>query len=181
MVNQIEAQVFGFHIPPPNNWYRVSVRDISDNLSRLEMSDPQLTKAISDLKGTLLLVSYAKYNPSEHAGLIPSFQVNLWNNPTKTFRDFFLMVSKGSEEMRRAWDQFQYVDKPQIVKIASKQSVYFAGKFTVKAADGQILKARTRVYAIPKEDKFFQINLNDGDEDDCWEVYNGLLRSITFR
>ena len=120
-----------FTMTSPDKWRKTTNSEIFDNIDKFKLTQNQLEKYIADHKGSVLFVSYTKYDPSQHAGLIPTIQVNIRKNPTKTFEDFFQTMKKSSESMQNYFKDFVYIDKPQKLKIDGKEAFYFSSKFTM--------------------------------------------------
>lgn len=125
-------------------------------------------------------MSYMKYKPNEHAGLIPVVQVNLRLNDTKSFPQFVSVMTKSAESMKNYLHNFEYIDKPKTFTIGGKQAFYFSAKFKMATKGSDTLNARSRTYAVPYGDKFFQINFTDGPDEDCSELYDSLIKTIKF-
>jgi hypothetical protein len=166
-----------FSMKSPENWKKVTNTEIFDNIEKFKLTPSQLEKYITDHKGSVLFVSYSKYDAAKHQGLIPTIQVNIRNNPTKTFENFFQSMTKSSESMKTYFKDFEYIDKPQKVKVAGKDAFYFSAKFKM-ATPNQTIKPRSRTYAIPNGNNFFQVNFTDGDDEDCSKLFDSLVKSI---
>ncbi|MEJ7683094.1 MAG: hypothetical protein WKG06_35615 [Segetibacter sp.] len=63
------------------------IKEVLKILEKIELSEENLEKIISDNKGSVLLTSFYKYNPKSHAGLIPTIQINV---RAKIEKDFLL-------------------------------------------------------------------------------------------
>jgi hypothetical protein len=166
-----------FSMTAPKNWKKTTNTEIFDNIEKFKLTPTQLEKYITDHKGSVLFVSYSKYDPAKHSGLIPTIQVNIRNNPTKTFDNFFQSMTKSSESIKTYFKDFEYIDKPQKIKVGNKDAFYFSSKFTMSTSS-QTIKPRSRTYAIPNGNKFFQVNFTDGDNEDCSKLFDSLVKSI---
>ena len=166
-----------FSITSPDKWKKTTNTEIYNNIDQFKLTPTQLGKYISDHKGSVLFVTYSKYDPAQHAGLIPTIQVNIRNNTTKTFDSFFQTMTKSSETMQNYFKDFEYIDKPQKVKVGGKDAFYFSAKFTM-ATNNQTIKPRSRTYAIPNGNTFFQVNFTDSDNEDCSKLFDSLVKTI---
>lgn len=166
-----------FSMASPDKWIKTSNEELYDNLNNFKLTQAQLDKCISDHKGSVLFVSYSKYDRTQYQDLIPMVQVNIRENLTRTFDSFFQSMEKSIEPMRNVLNDFEYIDNPQKIKIDGKDAFYFSAKFTMKS-DSQTVYARSRTYAIPNGSSFFQINFNDGDNEDCTAIFDSLVKSI---
>lgn len=171
---------FAFSMTPPKGWQVTTNQEIWDNLKKFKATGPELNKYISDHKGSALVVSYMKYKPSEHAGLIPIIQVNLRLNDTKNFPQFVSVMTKSADNMKNYLKDFQYIDKIQTIKIAGRETFYFSAKFNMITKNSDTIRARSRTYAVPIGDKFLQINFTDGPNEDCSKLYDSLVKTIKF-
>ena len=169
-----------FSMTPPSGWHGTTNQEIWDNLHKFKVTGVELNKYISDHKGSLLVVSYMKYKPSEHAGLIPVIQVNLRLNDTKSFSQFVSVMTKSADNMKNYLNDFQYVDNAKTITLAGRQAFYFSAKFNMLTKNSDTIKARSRTYAVPIGDKFLQINFTDGPNEDCSKLFDSLVKTIKF-
>lgn len=174
------SNTLAFSMTPPDGWQGTTNQDIWDNFHKFKVTDTQLNKYISDHKGSVLVESHMKYKPSEHAGLIPVIQVNLRLNNTKSFSQFVSVMTKSADNMKNYLNDFQYIDKAKTITLAGRQAFYFSAKFNMIAKNSDTIKARSRTYAVPIGDKFFQINFTDGPTEDCSKLYDSLVKTIKF-
>ena len=137
------------------------------------------TKLINDGKGQLLLTSYYKYDQKKHAGLIPTIQVNVRNNPTKTFEQFSAAMIQSTNDFKNYFSDFAFLKEPEIIEINGFKAVYFIGTYTLTNTASGPMKVRSRTYALPNGAYFFQLNFTDeqGKEDDT-QLFNELVKSI---
>jgi hypothetical protein len=166
-----------FTMTPPEKWRKTTNAEIFDNLDKFKLTQTQLDKFLADHKGSVLFLAYTKYDPSQHPGLIPTIQVNILNNTAKTFDSFFLSMTKSAESMQKYFKDFEYIDRPQKIIIGNKDAFYFSSKFTMTTSS-RTIKPRSRTYAIPNGNTFFQINFTDGDKEDCSKLFDSLVKSI---
>lgn len=171
---------FTFSMKAPEKWNEITNEDIWNNIDKFKLTDSELNKYISDHKGSVLLLAYLKYKQTEHPGLIPTIQVNLRINTTNNFKDFFLLMSKSAEDMKKHLNDYEFIDNPDTLLVGGKKAMFFSAKFTMSTKNGAIINARSRTYAVPNGDKFFQINFTDGDGEDCSKLYDELLKTIEF-
>lgn len=170
---------YGFSFQKPTDWIEASNDEIFKNLDKLEMTEEDLTKFISDHKGSIMLVSYYKYNPRNHAGLIPTVQINVRVNATRNFEEFNQLMNQSAESFKDYFENFEFIEKPHVIDIDGRKSVYFVSKFTMPIQNGGVMKVKSYTYAIPYGSYFFQINFTDGqDKEDCTNLFSELLKSI---
>lgn len=170
---------FGFQMNEPKNWIKANNNDILKNLGKFKISDENLNKFLSDHKGSVLLTSFFKYDPKTHAGLIPTIQVNIRAKANKNFESFKNTIIESAKAIKIYFPDFQYIIQPTDIEISGIKSIYFISKFTMKTQIGQLMNVRSRTYAIPYKNYFFQVNFADDETDeDCSQEFDQLLKTI---
>lgn len=176
---RFEEKKFGFSMTKPAKWFEAEKSDLVKNLQKVDISDEKLDKLLKEDNRSILLVAFYKYLPNEHVGLIPKAQVDVRLNPTKTYEQFRSSLLKSMESFKSYFPDFEFLETPKDVEVSSIKSLSTFSKFTVKMENGQSLKARSRTYAIPYKQYFFQISLTDGqNEEDCSKIFDEIVKSI---
>ncbi|MGV3459206.1 MAG: hypothetical protein ACO1N9_02000 [Flavobacterium sp.] len=177
-----ESKIHGFSMDEPEGWIVANNQDVLDNLEKLELDDAKIVKILEDRKGSLHLVSFYKYDPQTHPGLIPAIQINLREKRNKDWKIFRDNLVKSAREMGKLLDDYEFIEEPKDVKIDGIKCIYFRTKFTMKTDNGQQYRVRNRMYIIPKKDYYFQINFTDGlMSEDCAVEFDKLVKSIKIR
>ncbi|WP_294818690.1 hypothetical protein [uncultured Flavobacterium sp.] len=177
--NRYENKAYGFAMDEPDGWIWGNNDDLKQNLGKLDLDNKKLLRIIEDHKGSLLLMSYYKYDPMTKAGLIPALQVNVREIRNKDFNVFKSYIIKSANGLKNLYPDYEFIDDPQEVKISRVKSIYFSGKFTMKTQQGETYRIRSKTYVIPHNDFYFQIVLTDGlGAEDCTSVFKGLIDSI---
>lgn len=171
--------VYGFSMIEPKDWLIADNNLRLANLNKIELSNETRTKLINESKGQLLLTSYYKYDLKKHAGLIPTIQVNVRNNPTKTFEQFSSAMMQGANGFKNYFTDFKFLKEPEVIEINGVKAVYFIGTYTLANSASGPMKVRSRTYAIPNGAYFFQLNFTDeqSKEDDT-QLFDQLVNSI---
>lgn len=170
---------YGFQIQEPANWIEAGNKELLKNLEKFDVTENNLTKLLSDNKGSILLTSFYKYNPKTHSGVIPTIQINVRTKGNINFEQFKNAMKKSSESFKTYFDDFKFIRNASEIEISGITSIYFVGSFSMKTQDGQVLKVRSRTYAIPYKNYFFQINFTDGQNgEDCTAEFDGLVNTI---
>lgn len=184
-LNSVEAQQnfknkeYGFQIQKPNNWIEADNKKLLKNLEKFDLTEENLTKLISDNKGSILLTSFHKYDPKTHPGLIPTIQINVRSKGRSDFKQFKNSLIESTKNFKTIFENFKFVKEVSEIKISGINSLFFIGQFTMKTQDGQDLKVRSRTYAIPYKNYFFQVNFIDGQvREDCTTEFDELLKTI---
>ena len=175
---KFENKQYGFSMTEPDNWIEADNSELLRNLEKFELNEDNLTKFISDRKGSVLLTSYYKYNPKTYAGLIPTIQVNVRTNLTRDFNEFTSLITQSANSFKQYFEDFSFEIEPMVVEISGIDSIYFVGKFTMKGQNGELIKVRSRTYAVPYGNYFFQLNFTDGQEEDSSELFEILMQTV---
>nr|WP_315145149.1 hypothetical protein [uncultured Flavobacterium sp.] len=172
-------KAYDFQIQEPEKWIEANNSELLKNLEKFELDEENLSKLISNNKGSLLLTSFYKYDPKTHAGLIPTIQINIRLKGGSNFEQFKSVITESSKSFKKYFEDFTYIIEPNEIEISGIKSVYFVGKFTMKTQNGQEMKVRSRTYAIPYKNYFFQLNFTDGQTgEDCNEEFDKLVKTI---
>jgi hypothetical protein len=174
-----ENKKFGFSMREPENWIAANSEEIKKNLEKIEMSDEKFAEMLKTGKSAILLTAYYKYDVKKKEGLIPKVQVDISPNKTKDFQQFKSSITKSAESFKKYFEDHEFIQEPKEIVISGINSVYFIGKFTIKTQYGQEMKVRSRVYAIPYKNYFFQVNLVDGQvEEDNSKLFDELIKTV---
>lgn len=174
-----ENKKFYFSMQQPNKWFIANNKELLDNLNKIELTEESLAKFVSDSKEEILLTGFYKYNPKTKTGLIPTIQIRVRANKTKNFQSFKSDLIKSSKSFNKYFEDFGFIEEPKEIEISGIKSVVFVFQFTMKTQYNQILKVRSRAYAIPQKSYFFQINFTDGQtEEDCTKEFDELVKTI---
>ncbi len=174
-----ENKEYGFAIQEPKNWIETSNKVLLKNLEKFEVTEENLMKLISDNKGSILLTSFYKYDPKTHAGIIPTIQINVRSKGKSDFENFKNQMGESTKGFKKYFLDFEFIKELTEIEISGIQSVYFIGKFTMKTQNGQEMKVRSRTYAIPYKNYFFQLNFTDGQfGEDCTKEFDELVKTI---
>lgn len=173
-------EAYGFQMEQPTQWFEASNQELINNLAKIQLSDPVLLKVLSDHKGSVLLTSFYKYNPKSHPGLIPTIQVNIRAKKDNSFEDFKNVIIESSKSFKNYFPDFKYIVEPSEIEIDGIKSVYSICEFTLESQYNQVLKVRSRTYAIPLKNYFFQVNFTDGygTKEDSNKLFDELVETI---
>ena len=172
-------KAYDFQIQEPDKWIEANNSELLKNIEKFELDEENLSKLISNNKGSLLLTSFYKYNPKTHSGLIPTIQINIRLKGGSNFEQFKSVITESSKSFKKYFEDFTYIIEPNEIEISGIRSVYFVGKFTMKTQNGQEMKVRSRTYAIPYKNYFFQLNFTDGQTgEDCNVEFDKLVKTI---
>ncbi|RZK58611.1 MAG: hypothetical protein EOO91_07810 [Pedobacter sp.] len=184
---------FGISINEPKNWIVKSNIAFIDSLIGEKANESDLADAIDKNSGSILLASFYKFN-QDKGGFIPVVQINILNNPAETFEDFLADMKESAAVFRSSFNDFSFINEPELLMINNQKTVHFSGKFiingtksiNVKVGDQKLngnqtykISVRTKVYAIPYGNYFFQLSFTDNlDVKEDEKMFEELLTSI---
>jgi hypothetical protein len=170
---------YGFSMEEPKDWLVTNKNGLTNNLGKFEFSEAEIAKLLKDQNKQVLLVAYNKYDPNLKEGLIPTIQVNVLENKTKDFSTFKGAIIRSIDQIKQYFDDYELIEEPSDVEISGIRSTFVFSKFTMKTQGGQILKVRSRTYAVPVKGHFYQLNFTDGhDGEDCSVEFEALLKTV---
>lgn len=176
---RFENKQYGFSIEEPHNWQIANNDETLKNLDKYDLTDEAVQELLKKNKGSILLTSFYKYEAHKHAGLIPTIKINMRENPIREFAAFKSMVGQSSKGFVTVFPDFTYIQEPTEIEISGIKSVFFSGKYTMKAQNGTEMKIKSRTCAIPYGNYFFQVNFIDGQtKDDCTAEFDALVKTI---
>jgi len=177
---KFENKEYGFVIQEPKNWIEAGNKELLKNLEKFEVTEENLSKLISNNKGSILLTSFYKYDPKTHAGIIPTIQINVRLKGKSDFEQFKYGMAESAKGFKKYFEDFEFINEISEIEISGIKCVYFIGKFTMKTQSGQEMKVRSRTYAIPYKNYFFQLNFTDGQTgEDCSKEFDELVKTIS--
>ncbi len=175
----IEIKKFEFSMKEPENWKVLEKSELVKSLESYDFTDEELAKLIKNNNGSILSLIYMKHDPNLISGLNPKIQIDIKKQNAKTFDQFKLSLTNSAESLKKYFNDLEFIKTPQEIEVANIKSVYFVCKFSLKTQTGEELKVRSKVFAIPYKDYFFQVNFVDGQEtEDNSQLFEELLKSI---
>jgi len=174
-----ENKQYQFSVEKPTDWILASNDDVLKNLDKYDLSEEKLEAILKTHKNNLLLTSFYKYEIKKHAGLIPTVKINVRSNPTKQFSVFKSMIIESAKGFKTIFPDFEYLEEPKEIEVAGMKCVFFIAKYSMTAQDGTAFKIKSRTYAIPYKNYFFQINCIDGQNlEDASAEFDKLISTI---
>ncbi|MEL6639063.1 MAG: hypothetical protein AAFW73_20705 [Bacteroidota bacterium] len=174
-----QNEQYGFSMTSPEGWQVQQEEDILKNLDKYDFDEEQLQELLAKRNGSIPLISFFKYDPKTHAGLIPTIQILVRSNPTPSFEYFEQMINQSAGDLKNVLEDFTLIESPRVVEVSGQPAIFLTGTYSLGTKRGAKLYARTRVYAVPKGAYFFQIAFIDAQEgEDCSELFDALLQSI---
>jgi hypothetical protein len=175
---QTSASASGFSMAAPDGWHALSKQGVLDNMGKFKFTPAELESLLANHSGPI--VAYQKYRSDAHAGLIPTIQVNLRRNPTKTFDEFVSSIARSIEAPKAVLPGFALIQAPHVVEVGGRRAVVFTSTYDLVTKRAETMKVRARTYAVPVGATFFQVNFIDGPDDDCAALFDQLVGTIRF-
>lgn len=170
---------YGFSMKTPKDWIATDKAELSDNLKKFDLTDEALKKLLKENNGSIVLAAFYKYAVTAKVGLIPTIQVRARSKGPVEYQEFKRAIVKSMETSKQILDEYEFAEEPSEIEISGVKSVLIVGKFKMKGKKGQILNVRSRMYAIPLKNYFFQVNFTDGFAgDDCSDEFDELVKTI---
>ena len=110
-------RIEGIEIPTPENWIDKSEIRIKDNLANYNLKDEEISKLLKNHNGSVPVVIYTKYEPSQFNGPIPTIQVLLRPNNTKNINSFKKTMEPSLKQMADALSKFKILSLLEIIEI----------------------------------------------------------------
>lgn len=162
----------------PEGWIVMNNDEVVKNLNKYDLTDEQLKRILKSNSAAVNISSYTKYNPKKHLGIIPTIKINTISNPTKSSSDFLKYVNASSENGKKTLDNFEFAEKPCLVKISNQDVVKFSIKFTLKNA-GAVYEILSKSYYIPKDGYYISLNfIEQIGKEDNEKFFEKLIQSI---
>ncbi len=166
----------------PVNWISQTRSNLIENIKSLDDSD-KIDAIIKNHQGDIAIRTFSKHDPSTVTGLIPTITVNVRRKSTNNFSVFKRELTNSVSLIRSAFDDFVFISNPSEIEISGIRSLQMTFAYSVKRKDGQILKPRTTIYAIPIRGYFVQVNFIDGQtpNNDCSKEFDELFKTIKIK
>ncbi len=163
----------------PKDWIVVEKSEVVKNLEKFDLTEAGLANLIKNSKGSISMIVYVKYDAKIKSGLIPKIQIDVRANTTKNFSQFKTAINQNAIIFKKMFENFELIHPTKEIEISGIKSVAFTGKFTLTIQEGEELKIRSRVLAIPYKNYFFQVSMVDGQvEEDNSALFDEIIKTI---
>ena len=169
-----------FHMAAPENWVKIDNNLIVDNIGKFKLTPSQLDSMMESHKNSLMLYSYTKYKQTEHNGLIPTILVVVKKQSSQSFEKFYDRMAADMVKKKTLFADFEYIDQLQKIQVGGMPAAYFSAKFSMKTTSS-VMHPVTRTYLIPDGNVFYQINFTDGDDENCSELFDKLIKTVSIK
>jgi len=171
-------KIQSFKIDMPDDWFEARNEQVNLNHKIYKLGYEQMNALTQYNSKSKQVYSYYKNTPVNYETILPSLQVTVWKNTGEDLHAFYQDVYLYTDNLKSIYERYDFIDKPQTIVIDSIESIYYSSKYVLKTKDGQFISGRSRVYRIPFKQLFYQISMNDTENDDCSELFDLLLASI---
>lgn len=160
------SKQWGLSMSLPKFWISMDkkARDsISDNY---EFTEEALKKILDGDKGSTLVTAYYFNQPGRAMAVYPQVQIEARRKGRVDFAVFKAAIIKSSDSLKTVFPDITVRDARE-VEVSGIKSVAMTAEFTIKDTNDRVKRARSRIYAVPLPNYFFQITLNDGQDPDA--------------
>ena len=177
-INLIYSQN-NFIIIPPKDWKEFQKSDIINSINNKYIL-PEKTK--QDIIKNNQSVQISRFGASSKKGTYsPNIQVLLRPNATKSFSDFKKSLEISIRGFSNSIEDFQITDDFKEVKIGGKDGLMTKFEGNLKTNNGEKVFFRSILIAIPDNNTFYQITLNDTNIDSYEEEFKKVISSIEIK
>lgn len=183
---------FDFSVNHPKNWIINNNNAFIDSLLTAK-TESDTSEIIDDNNGALLLAKFEKFAKNA-TGFNPVVEINLLNNQTLTFDDFFEDIKASSKLLKSLYQNFSFVNEAKIIDINDYKAITFDGKFSLIGTKNVVIEVhrlraktqknyeihlQTKFYAIPIGKYFIQISYTtEADKKDDELVLSDFIKSL---
>lgn len=175
---RFEDKEVGFSMERPANWEISEPGEALDNAREKLALDPLLlNKVIEEHKGVVEVVTFMKYAPDKHNGVIPTVKVNLRSMPQMPTYRFKASIADSFRSFKSTFSDFAFIKEPEAIEVDGFYTVHAIFSYSLKTRVG-VEKVKVWVYALQRKNNFLQVSFMDGEKEDNSATYERLLQSI---
>lgn len=175
---KFEIKRLGFSINVPKNWIEMKNDETLKNIDRIDFTDKQLDEILKSANSSVSFVTYTKYDPKTHQGIIPTIKITARESKSKTIQSFLKAVESSTKEAGKSLGNFNFTEQPVVIKISNKEAVKFAIRFTIKAS-GKEYEIMSHSYYILLNGYYISVNfLEETVKEDNSKLVDDLVNSI---
>jgi hypothetical protein len=168
-----------FSMELPQYWTSMNKETHDAIADNFEFSEEALKKILDGDKGTTFIAAYYYQKPGQGMSVHPQVQVQARRKGPVNFAQFRTSIVNSIASFKTIFPDIVFSDAKE-VEVSGIRSVLMTGVFSIKGPDNRILRARSRIYAVPLVNYFFQITLNDGQDPDAdfGKEFDGIVKTI---
>ena len=166
-------------ITPPNNWTEFQRDEVMNTIyNKYSYSDKIKKELEENGNKSIQLIGY---QTDKRKGLYrPNIQVILRPNSSNDIQNLKNDIDKSLVQFSKIIKDFKIVEQPEIIKIGDKHAVFMKFKGYNLTNENKKSKFETILIAIPVENIFYQITLNQSTDDNFNEDFEKVIKSIKF-
>lgn len=166
-----------FSMELPQYWTSMDKKTRDAIADNFEFSEDALKKILDGDKGTTLIAAYYYHKPGLEMSPYPQVQVEARRKSPVDFAVFRTSIVNSLVSLKTVFPDIVFTDATE-VEVSGVRSVLMTGVFSVKRPENRIVRARSRIYAVPLGSYFFQITLSDGQDADFSKEFDALVKTI---
>lgn len=176
---KLDIKRIGFSIDIPEKWIFTSNEEVLKNLDSYDFTDKQLEQLLKSDNSSISLATLVKYNPKTYAGIIPTIKIRTQVSNTNNIEEFIGQLKKSTEDLKKALNDFKYIDNPSVVEISEKKVVKFSVQFNLKQENNSF-NICSRSYYILKKGYYISLNfIEEIGKEDNRPLFEDLVKTIS--
>lgn len=174
----LELKQFGFSLQKPKDWHESGEASCLENTKKYDWDDKQWESIKKSHKGAINVVSFHKYEANQYSGIIPTINLTISSNPTKSQEQFKQMVTNGQAQFKTMFDHFKITEALKEITIDGKKALICSSSYVIKGQNGPI-KLNLKMLYIAKGLSYYTLNFieEEGKEDNT-AVFRTLVNTI---
>lgn len=165
-----------FKIIPPKDWKEFQKSDIINSLNNKYILPEKTKQEIIKNNQSVQISRFGA--PYKKGTYTPNIQVLLRPNATKSILDFKKSLEISLKGFSNSIEDFKITDSLKEIKIGGKDGLITKFEGYLKTNNGEKVFFRSTLIAIPNDDTFYQITLNDTNIDSYEEDFQKVINSI---
>jgi len=178
---KVKITSLGVSFNKPNKWFNLNQNAVIENLKKFDTTKENVAEILATTKNSVPVGSFYKSDPRTTPGVIPTINVSINKNTTKTSADFNKMLKSSCYSMSRMLNNFKLIKDLSSTSIGGRQSLYFVAEFDLHAADKSKYHIRSTTYAIPFKDAFIQISMSEESPVSNNKLFSKFIKSFEIK
>jgi hypothetical protein len=175
---RLNLKQFGFSLEEPKNWHKSGEQLFLENAKKYDWNDGQWQKIKQSHKGSVNVVAYHKYKADAYNGIIPTINLTISNNVTKTPEQFKQLIVSSHAQYKAMLDNFKLTSPLRDITIDGRKALICTSNYTINSPNGPVKLALKNLY-IAKGSTYYVLNFieEDGKEDNS-AVFDKLIKTV---
>ena len=159
---RVENQVAGISITRPSNWQVASQQLITENRSRVQMSNAELQDAVQKY-ARAPLVAFMKY-PDGHPTINPTIQIAARPSTPVAGMAATDALGQVAAALQAAFPDYTFITPIEKAEVSGLPAAYMKGRYTLKNDGGQEFKVTARMWIVIRGETLFIIGMSGPQE-----------------